>query len=67
MTMLVPRMSAGIRSGVNWMRLNEQVEHFAERAHQQRLAQPGHAFEQHVPAGEQGDQRALDDRRRGRR
>ena len=38
-----------------------EVEHFAERAHQQGLAQPGHAFEQHVPAGEQRDERALDD------
>ena len=32
-----------------------QVEHLAQRAHQKRLAQPGHAFDQHVPAREQGD------------
>ena len=59
--MLVPMMSDGIRSGVNWMRLNLQVEHLAERAHQQRLAQAGHAFEQRVAADEQAGQDAVDD------
>ena len=38
-----------------------EVQHFAERAHEQRLAQPGHPFEQHMPAREQRDERALDD------
>ena len=34
-----------------------QVERLGQRAHQQRLAQAGHAFEQRVPAGDQADQR----------
>ena len=38
-----------------------QVEHLAERAHQQRLAQAGHAFEQGVAADEQAGQDAVDD------
>ncbi len=38
-----------------------KVQHFAQRAHQQRLAEAGHAFEQHVAAGEHGDERAFDD------
>jgi hypothetical protein len=38
-----------------------EVERLAERAHQQRLAQPRHPFEQHVPAGKQRDQQLLDD------
>ena len=58
---LVPMMSAGIRSGVNWMRLNEQVEHVAERADQQRLAEAGHAFEQRVAAGQHAGQDAAHD------
>ena len=37
------------------------VERARQRAHQQRLAEAGHAFEQHVPAGEQRGQRLLDD------
>ncbi len=53
--MLVPVMSAGIRSGVNWIRLN-QVEHIADRAHQPGLAETGHALEQDVTAGKQRDQ-----------
>ena len=32
------------------------VERLRQRAHQQRLAQAGHAFDQHVAAGEQRDQ-----------
>ena len=53
-------MSAGIRSGVNWMRENFRFKHSAERAHQQRLAQPGHAFEQTWPPANQGDKHLLD-------
>ena len=34
------------------------AEHAAQRADEQRLAQAGHAFDQHVAAGEQGDERA---------
>ena len=59
--MLVPMMSAGIRSGVNWIRENVSSSAFRQRPDQQRLAQPGHAFEQHVAAGEQADQHVVDD------
>ena len=38
-----------------------EIKHFAERAHQQRLAEPRHTFEQHVAPREQRDQRALYD------
>ena len=38
-----------------------QIEHLAQRADQQRLAETGNAFEQDVAAGEEGDQRAFDD------
>ena len=41
--------------------LELQVQGVGQRPHQQRLAQAGHAFEQHVAAGDQGGQRALDD------
>ena len=54
-------MSAGIRSGVNWMRLNVEVEDLGERLDQQRLGQPGHAGDQAVAAGEQRDQHLIDD------
>ena len=54
-------MSAGIRSGVNCTRLKRQVERFADRAHQQRLAQAGDAFEQGVPARQQAGQHAAHD------
>ena len=61
MTMFVPRMSAGIRSGVNWMRLNFRFERLGQRADQQRLAQARHAFQQAVPADEHARQHAVDD------
>src|ERR1043165_7643179 len=86
-TRLVPRMSAGMRSGVNWMRLNLswrnppgarrgggrhegrreldavelELQHAAERAHEQRLAQPGDAFQEAVAAGEERCQHPADD------
>ena len=41
--------------------LEVQVQRLGERADQQRLAQPGHAFEQRVAAGEQAGQHAVDD------
>src|SRR5262249_32860479 len=37
------------------------AEHAPERAHQQGLPQPGRTLEQHVPAGEHGDERVFDD------
>jgi hypothetical protein len=36
-----------------------QVQSIAERLDEQRLAQPGEAFEQRVPVGEQADQDVL--------
>ncbi len=41
--------------------IERHVEHFAERSDEERLAKAGHAFEQHVAAAEQRDERALDD------
>ncbi len=37
-----------------------QRQRLAQRAHQQGLAEPGHAFEQAVAAGQQPDQQLLD-------
>ena len=37
-----------------------EVQRAGQRAHQQRLGQAGHAFQQAVAAGEQGDQHLLD-------
>ena len=38
-----------------------QIEHLAQRAHQQRLAQPRHPFQQRVAADEQARQDAVND------
>jgi hypothetical protein len=38
-----------------------QVQHFAEGAHEQGLAETGHAFEQDVAAREHGHERAVHD------
>jgi hypothetical protein len=38
-----------------------QVQGVGDRPHQERLAEPRHAFEQHVPAGNEGRQRPLHD------
>ena len=65
--MSVPVMSAGIRSGVNWMRLKDRSQDLRDGADQQRLGQAGHADQQTVPAAEQGDQELLDDFASGRR
>ena len=50
---LVPRMSAGIRSGVNWMRENDRSSASASVRTSSVLPRPGHAFQQHVAAREQ--------------
>ena len=39
-----------------------EVQHLAERAHQQGFSQAGHAFQQHMPAGKQSGQGAFDNR-----
>ena len=46
-------MSDGIRSGVNWMRLNLSVDRIGERLDEQRLRQARHAAKETVPAREQ--------------
>ena len=56
-----PRMSDGIRSGVNWMRARGEAEDGAEGLDQLGLGEAGNADEQAVAAGEDGDQRPLDD------
>ena len=66
-TTFVPMMSAGIRSGVNWIRWNFRCRASASVRTSSVLPRPGHPFEQHVAAGEQGHQRAVDDLARGRR
>jgi hypothetical protein len=63
--MSVPVMSAGIRSGVNWIRLKE-VEGLGHRGNQQGLGQAGHPHQQRVAAGEQADGELLDDLDPGR-
>ena len=58
--MSVPVTSVGIRSGVNWMRLN--VSPSASRgAHEQSLRGARHAGDQAVAADEQREQQVLDD------
>ena len=38
-----------------------RAEHARERAHEQRLGDAGHAFDERVVAGEDGDERLFDD------
>ena len=59
--MFVPMMSAGIRSGVNWMRLNFRSSTCASVRTRSVLPRPGTPFEQRVPADEQARQDAVDD------
>ena len=56
----MPVMSDGIRSGVNWTRLNVRFMAVGQRADHERLGQPRHADEQAVPLGEQGDEQLLE-------
>ena len=56
----VPVMSLGIRSGVNWMRLNFRCNACASVEIGQRFGQPRHADGQAVAAGEDADQHLLD-------
>ena len=59
--MSVPVMSDGMRSGVNWMRLNFRSSTCARVAIEQRLGEPGDADDQAVAADEQRQQHELDD------
>jgi hypothetical protein len=56
----VPVMSLGIRSGVNWMRVNFMCRAWARVETVKRLGQPRHADRQAVAAGEDADQHLLD-------
>ena len=56
----MPVMSAGIRSGVNWMRLNVQSMTSAIVRTSIVLPRPGHALEEDVAVGEQAGQRLPD-------
>ena len=57
----MPVMSAGIRSGVNWIRLKVQSMTSADRADEHRLAQARDALEQDVAVREQPDQGVADE------
>ena len=57
----MPVMSAGIRSGVNWMRWNLRWKICAMDLTSSVLARPGRAGDQAMAAGEQRDQDLLDD------
>ena len=57
----VPVMSEGMRSGVNWMRLNLRLRTRARVEIMRVLARPGTPDEQAVAAGEHGDQEVVDD------
>ncbi len=54
-------MSEGIRSGVNWMRRGGEAEDGAEGLDQLGLGETGNADEEAVAAGEDGDERPVDD------
>ena len=45
---------------MNWMRWNSTPERVRERLYRQRLGQPGHALDQQVAAGHQGDDHPLE-------
>jgi hypothetical protein len=53
-------MSAGMRSGVNWIR-ERQIEDLGERLDEQRLRQAGDAGDQAVASSEQRHQHLIDD------
>ena len=58
--MSVPVMSDGIRSGVNWMRLNSRPSAWASVRTSSVFAVPGKPGDQAVAADEQGDHHLLD-------
>ncbi len=57
----MPVISLGIRSGVNWIRLNSSVSDCASECTIRVLARPGDALEDAMAAGEDGHQELLDD------
>ena len=59
--MSVPVMSEGIRSGVNWMRLNCSDIDLGQGIDDGGLGQARHPHEQPVPARQNADQQLFDD------
>ena len=57
----MPVMSLGIKSGVNWIRLKSRRQRLGERVHHQGFGEPGNALQDAVAAGENGDQKLIDD------
>ena len=55
-------MSAGIRSGVNWMRRKVWLRSEEKVETMRVFARPGNAFENAVAAAEQGGEELFDDR-----
>ena len=60
--MRVPTRSAGHEVGRELDAAERAAHDLGERAHRQRLGESGHALEQHVAAGEQRDEQALEHR-----
>ena len=46
---------------MNWMRWNFRCRARSHGSHRERLRQPRHAFEQHVPIGKEADEEAVDE------
>src|SRR5882724_13716718 len=57
-----PENIGGHQVGRELNAIERNIEHFAERPHEQRLSQAGDSFEQDVTAREQRMKRALHDR-----
>ncbi len=58
---LVPVISAGIRSGVNWIRANDRSSACASVRTSRVLPRPGTPSSKHMPAAQQADQDTVDD------
>ena len=58
--MVVPRMSAGIRSGRGLHALEAEAEQPAQRLDDQRFGDARHAFKQRMALAENGDQHLFD-------
>ena len=57
--MFTPTMSAGIRSGVNWMRWNWPRMAIDKVPHQQRFGRARRTFQEDVSAGQEGHDRLI--------
>ncbi len=57
---MVPTMSAGSMSGVNCSRLKRTDDAGGQGLERQGFGQAGHAFQQDVAVGEQGDQQPVE-------